>query len=1016
MASGTGFGLLGPLLVARSGAVSTIPAGMQRALLAALLLNANRAVSAEELAWVLWGADPPASARVTVQNYVRRLRSVLHADGDARIVTVAGGYLIRVDVGELDVSQFEAAHDRARDAARHGAWDLAAAELREALALWRGEPLADVPSERLVLQHVPRLAELRMQAIELRVEADLHLGLHGQVIPELLRLADAHPLREWLAVLLMLALYRDGRQSEALAAYLRTRRVLMEELGIEPGPALRQLQQQILAADPALTAPASLAVPQPAARHVVPRELPAPVHHFTGRSAELAELSDLAAGGGVRALVISAISGTAGVGKTALAVQWAHQLAGRFPDGQLYLNLRGYDLGEPVAAADALAGLLRALGVQGTDIPDGVEDRSRLYRSMLAGRRMLVLLDNARGSEQVRPLLPGDPGCVAVVTSRDTLSGLVATDGARRLDLDVLPLADAVGLLRSLIGPRADEDPKAATALAGLCARLPLALRIAAEMTVARPTTPLAQLASELAASRLDCLDAGEDRADIRAVFSWSYRQLAAVAAQSFTLIGLYPGEHLDLHAAAALTGTTTRQARRVLSQLHRASLLQSTGPDRYGMHDLLRAYARELAVTRDPDGQNHRALTRLFDYYWGAAAAAMDMLVPAEAYRRPRVQPAAAAVPAMTSWAEAQQWLDQERTNLVAVVVCCASHGWPRHATGLAATLFRYLMNGSHLPEALTIYRHALQAARESGDPAAEAEALNGLGGMSMMTGHFRDAAGCYQAALERYRQCGDQASEARVLRNLGVTEHQLHKHQSAACYYRQAIAAFNAAGDSLGAARALADLAGTETALDAHDQAAEHLRRALRVLREANDQAGEAQVLERIGDLDLRRDQLTQAAASFEQALTIYRRIDLPVGVAGQLCYLGDVCRRQREYQKSTGYLLEALALYRKAGHQHGEITALRSLAAALDGSGQPAAASAELVNAVRLAAETGNTYEQASAHRELAEIRSSAGDEKSARCHWQQALTLYTQLGAAEAGQVRSRLTSIGDLTSS
>jgi tetratricopeptide (TPR) repeat protein/transcriptional regulator with XRE-family HTH domain len=751
---------------------------------------------------------------------------------------------------------------------------------------------------------------------------------------------------------------------------------------------------------------------------VIPRELPAAVGHFTGREAELAALTRLLGQDDEHrtgTVVISAIGGTAGVGKTALAIRWAHQVAVGFPDGQLYVNLRGYDPDQPVSTADALAGFLRALGVPGADIPDGVEDRARLYRSRLAGRLVLVLLDNARDGEQVRPLLPGDPGCVAVVTSRDALAGLVAADGARRLDLDVLPLADAVGLLRSLIGPRADHDPEAVAALAELCARLPLALRIAAEMAAARHTTPLADLVTELEASRLDLLDAGEDRVGMRAVFSWSVRQLPGDVAAAFALVGLHPGADLDVYAAAALTGTSTRQARRVLGGLHRASLVQEPGPGRYGMHDLLRAYAREQAVAadqegaRDAGGQSRQALIRLFDYYLAAAAAAMNVLVPAEAHRRPRIAPTAVVVPDMPGEAAARAWLDAERANLVAVVVHCAGQGWPRHATALAGTLLSYLMTGSHLPEAHTIYSHALQAARRSGDLAAEAGALNGLGGIGIMRGRFPDAAGHFQVALERYRRCGDRGGEGRVLRNLGAAEHYLHNYQSAARYCREAITAYQDAGDSLGAARVLADLAAAETELGSYDQAEEHLQRALPVLRHANHQAREADALEQIGELNLARGQLTQAAAFFEQALTIHRRIENPAGVAAVLGNLGRVSLRRGEYQQAIGYLRQALARYRKDGDEHGEAETRRSLAAALHAAGQPAAARAELETAIRLWAETGNTYQQASAHRDLAESHHCAGEEEQARYHWQQALDLYTQLGAPETDQVRTRLSS-------
>jgi DNA-binding SARP family transcriptional activator len=1005
------FGLLGSLLVSSGGTELPVLAGKQRALLAALLLRANRRVSLDELAEAVWGTAPPASARGTLRDYVKEVRKALGDAGGLRIATVAGGYLIRVDPGELDLGQFESLLAAARAAGGSRRWQDAGARTGEALALWRGEPLADVPSDLLALHETPRLTELHLQAIELRAEADLQLGRHAEAIPDLTRIVGLHPMRERLRCLLMLALYRDGRLADALAAYREARDLLVEELGAEPGPELALLHQQILEGDPAL-ARHQAAEPEGRARariagQEVPHQLPAAVSHFTGRAAELAELTKLAAESDVSALVICAVGGTAGVGKTAMAVQWAHQVADDFPDGQLYVNLRGYDPDEPVSPADALASFLRTLGVPGADIPDDADERAGLYRSRLAGRRMLILLDNARDGDQVRPLLPGEPRCVAVVTSRDTLAGLVAADGAIRLDLDVLPPADAVGLLRSLIGGRVDADPQAAETLAGLCAWLPLALRIAAEIAAARRTVPLAQLAAELATSRLDVLDAGEDRADVRAVFSWSARQLPDNATKAFMLAGLHPGADLDVHAFAALAGTTTGQARRVLDRLRRASLLQAAWPGRYGMHDLLRVYARERSAAGDSGDERRQALTRLFDYYLAAAAGAMDVLFPAEADRRPRIAPAAAALPQMPGEADARAWLDQELANLVAVVVHCAGHGWPRHATSLAATLFRYLMYGSHLPEALTVNSQALHAARQSGDLAAEAEALNALGGIGMMNGHFGDAAGQFRAALERYRQCGDRAGEARVLRNLSTTEIQLHNHSAAADYCRQAITACHIAGDSLGAARALTNLAAAETYLGRYDQAAQHLHAALPVLRQADDQVGEARALEGIGEIDIQRGQLTRAAEFFDQALATYRRIDSPAGIAGNLINLADVSLGQGNYQQAISHLREALALSQQAGYQHGQITALRTLAKALHQTGQPAAARTQLAAALRLAAETGSTYQQASAHRDLAESHQQAGDGGQARHHWQQALDLYTQLGAPEADQIRVQL---------
>ena len=387
---------------------------------------------------------------MTVRNYVRRLRQALGEAGRSRISTQPRGYMMSVGEGELDVSRFEALLRTAQASARDKRWDTAASQAREALTLWRGEPLADVQSDLLTQREGPRLAELRLQAVETWADAALCLGRHAEAASELERLAAAHPLRERLHALLMLARYRAGRPAEALTAYQDARRTLIGELGVEPGTELRELHRQILARDPALAlpdpAPAAGKAPAPAApgRGVpaVPHELPGAVRDFVGRSGELAALSGLLgrAGGRVpRAVTIFAICGTAGVGKTALGVQWAHRAAERFPDGQLYTDLRGYHPEEPMPVADALAAFLRSLGVREPDIPGPSEERAVRYRSLLAGRRMLIVLDNAREGGQVRPLLPGTPDCVTLVTSRDSLAGLVARDGALRLDLDLLP-------------------------------------------------------------------------------------------------------------------------------------------------------------------------------------------------------------------------------------------------------------------------------------------------------------------------------------------------------------------------------------------------------------------------------------------------------------------------------------------------------------------------------------------------------------------------------------------------
>jgi tetratricopeptide (TPR) repeat protein/transcriptional regulator with XRE-family HTH domain len=748
---------------------------------------------------------------------------------------------------------------------------------------------------------------------------------------------------------------------------------------------------------------------------VVPRQLPLTVPAFAGRTSELAALSQVLTRPGGTA-VIAAIGGTAGVGKTALALHWARLAAAEFPDGQLYLNLHGFSPAEaPVSPAVAIRVLLEGLDLPPERLPPTEEDQLSLYRSLLVGKRMLIVLDNARDEAQVRPLLPGSPTCRVVVTSRNLLADLTA---AHPLVLDVLIESDAWDLLEQRLGPErlhADEDATYTIIKASAC--LPLALSIVAARAALRPERSIRAIAAELTASHgLDAFTAGEPAADIRAVLSWSFRQLDDGTARVFRLAGLHPGPHLDLHAAAALAGITPGQAEQALLGLVESGLMQLTGPGRYGMHDLLRAYAREQAGAHErtertgADGPGHQALTRLFDYYRAAAAAVMDVWFPTEAHRRPRIGPSAAAGPAISGKADARTWLDRERANLVAVGVHCADHGWPQHATDLASTLFRYLLTGSHLPEAQTLYDHALRAARRSGDLAAEGAALNSLGSIQTMKGYFPDAVGHYRTALTCYRECGDRVGQARVLHNLALTEHHRHDYRPAAGYYREAVAILQRLGERFAVATVLCSLSGTELELGSLDEASEHLEFALQVFRETRDQLREAEALSRLGTLSLRRGQLAQAAAFHQQALAIQRRIDQPVSVAEELQLLGEVTLRQGDYQQAISYLRRALALFRQTGSEHLETTTLRTLAEALHQAGQPAAARTQLIAALRLAAGTGDTYQQARAHHDLAETHHRVSQDKQARHHWQQALTLYARLGAPEADDVRFRLSSL------
>jgi DNA-binding SARP family transcriptional activator/Tfp pilus assembly protein PilF len=1009
------FGVLGPLLVRDGESVIGVPAGRQRVLLAALLMRAGAVVSADALAEVVWDGTPPGGAGTTLRSHVSRLRQILGPAAGARVVTRYPGYLIEASEGEVDLLRFRRQYRDGAAAIRGGDWARAFETLAEALGLWRGEPLADVPSDVLRRDVVPGLEELRLQALEWRMDAGLQLGRHGELVPELQSLTGQFPLRERFAGQLMLALVRCGRQAEALEAYQRAREVLVDQLGAEPGTELRELHQRILSADPALSATATAAPASPEAGQgetIRPRELPAPVAGFVGRGDELAALTgllDRSGEQGPSAIVISAIGGTAGVGKTALAVQWAHQIAGRFPDGQLYVNLRGYDPDRPMAAADALAGFLRALGVAGQDIPPEEDERAARYRSRLAGRRVLIVLDNAGSVEQVRPLLPGSPGCAVLVTSRDALAGLVARDGAARVELDLLPPGEAVGLLGELIGGRVGEDVAAAETIAGQCCRLPLALRVAAELAASRPDVPLADLADELAdeQKRLDLLDVdGDPRTAVRAVFSWSYRHLDADAARAFRLAGLHPGPDFETYAVAALTGSDLERARAMLGTLDRAHMIQSTGPGRYGMHDLLRAYARELAAD-DGEEEQRAALTRLFDHYLHTSSIAIDVLYPAERHRRPRIPPPASPVPPVKGPVAARAWLDAERAALAAVTVYAAEHGWPGHATRLADTLWRYLFSGGHHPEAMIICDHVRRAAAATGDQAAEAVALTNLGLLHWLAGRSLQASRHFRQARGLFSRLGDRTGQARALHNLGLVELHQSRYQQAARLFQQALALFRTVGDRTGEARALGNLGVVDRRLGHYQQALEHQEQSLALCQELDDWDGAATALNRLGFISLTLGRYQQAEGYFRRALSLSRETGNRTHEADALKSLGGTYLQLARHHEAAEHYRQALDLFRRTGNRSGEAEALNGSGEVLLAIGEPAKARVQLQAALGLASELGFKHEQARACSGLGQACNALGDISRARDYWQQAVALFTELGVPEADQVRAQL---------
>lgn len=935
------FGLLGPLLVRRGGTVIPVQRGNQRTLLAALLLAANRVVLAEDIAEALWGPIPPPSAPVTIRNYVRRLRHALGDADRARILSQPRGYLIRIGDGELDASRFEALLESARAAAHGGRWGIAADQARAALALWRGEPLADVESDVLALREVPRLAEMRLQALDVRIGADLHLGRHAEVTAELQGLARAHPLSEQMHGLLMLALYRCGRQGEALAAYQHARQILVEEVGTEPGADLQALHRQILNADPALAAPKAPPALVHDASAAIPRQLPGVAAYFTGRESELAELSRLMDQSGRQAPgtlaigVISAIGGMAGVGKTALAMHWAHQVAPRFRDGQLYVNLRGFDPASPATPDEAIRELLDGLAVPAAQIPSGLAARAALYRTLLADRRMLIVLDNARDEQQVRPLLPATPSCLVLITSRRQLAGLAATDGARLLTLDVLSPAEARQMLTARLGTdRAAADPAAVVQIAELCAHLPLALAIVAARAAARPCVPLSALATELrdAAGRLDALETGDPAASIGAVFSWSIHLLSPAAARMFGLLGLHPGPDITAIAAASLAGVPHTAARRALAELNAAALIAEHRPGRYALHDLLRAYAAKQANAGD--GQSCRAaIRRVLDHYLHAAHAADRLLNPA----RDQISLAARAdgvhSERLADYAQAIAWFRAEHKVLLAILTLAVDAGLDVHGWQIPWTMVDFFDYSGHWHDWIATQRIAIAATQRLGDRAAQARCHRALGCAYARTGRDNDAPEHLRRALRLFRETDDPIGAARTHQDLSWMLDRQGRPAMALRHDQIALRLYERAGHTRGQANALNAIGWLHALLGDYREAVDHCRRALVLHRQLGNRRNEAATLDSLGYAYHHLGQYGESLACYRQSLGLFRELTDRSTEAEILTHLGDAYHAGGDPEQAREAWQQALNILDDL--QHPGVDELRAKLVAADGA---------------------------------------------------------------------------------
>ncbi|MET9346709.1 AfsR/SARP family transcriptional regulator [Streptomyces termitum] len=958
-AAGLRFGVLGPVRAWRGDEPLATGSPQQRALLAALLLRGGRTATAAELIDALWGEEPPSQALAALRTYASRLRKVLGADV---LVSESGGYALRA--GDLDLARARALAGEAEKLRAGGERTAARARLADALDLWEGEVLASVPGPYAEAQRT-RLEEWRLTLLETRLDVDLEIGAHAEAVSELTALTAAHPLRERLRELLMLALYRGGRQAEALAVYADTRRLLADELGVDPTPELSRLQRRILQGDAELARPVEEQAPA-AAPLARPAQLPATVPDFTGRAAFVRELGARLSTAEGSVMAVSALAGIGGVGKTTLAVHVAHEARPHFPDGQLYVDLQG--AGAQAAAPETVLGsFLRALGTPDAAIPDSVQERAALYRSTLDGRRVLVLLDNARDAAQIRPLLPGTAGCAALVTSRMRMVDLA---GAHLVDLDVMSPEEALQLFTRIVGAeRVRAEREASLDVVAACGFLPLAIRIAASRLAARRTWTVSVLAAKLADERrrLDELQAGD--LAVKATFELGYGQLEPAQARAFRLLGLADGPDISLAAAAAVLDLPLWDTEDLLEALVDTSLLESAAPGRYRYHDLVRLYARACADRDEhPPTEKEAALSRLLDFYLSTAARVYAIERPGDRLVDHLERTAYEGL-SFTDRHEAQDWLYAESHCLLSCVrQSAAAPATLRRAVDLLWASLDLAESGTDSKEYEAVATVLREAAARAGDVRAEGRAalalayvhhhqgrfdqadreaaevvgtarsvadalpvcwaLNARGAIAHYQARFEDADRHLTAAIAAFRDAGDPAGEAAALCNLSRIRLATGRHADAVAMAQQGVAMYDQLGHALRGAngRYALGLALTE---NGHLAAAgERLREALAVFVDCRQRLWEGMTLFRIAETDIAAGSYGTAASNAEKALTVLRDIGGDWRRGNVLTVLGQALDAVGQSGRAMVCWREALDIYEEAKAPEAE--AVRTLLA--------------------------------------------------------------------------------------
>ncbi|MEV8568313.1 BTAD domain-containing putative transcriptional regulator [Streptomyces sp. NPDC051322] len=957
--AGLCFSVLGPVRAWRDG--EPLPPGspQQRALLAALLMRDGRTATSGELIDAIWGEEPPSQALAALRTYASRLRKILDP---GVLVSESGGYAIRVRAEAVDLNQAQQLAARAEKATAAGARTEARELIAEALELWDGEPLANVPGPYAETQRA-RLEEWKLQLIESRLDMDLEVGAHAEAVSELTALTAAHPLRERLRELLMLALYRSGRQAEALAVYADTHRLLADELGVDPRPELSLLQQRILQADAELARPAEPAAPA-ASTALRPAQLPATVPDFTGRAAFVRELGDRLAAAETSVMAVSALAGIGGVGKTTLAVHVAHAARPHFPDGQLYVDLQG--AGSRAAEPETVLGaFLRALGTNDSAIPDSLDERAALYRSALDGRRVLVLLDNARDAAQIRPLLPGTAGSAALVTSRARMVDLA---GAHLIDLDVMSPEEALQLFTRIVGEeRVTSERQASLDVVAACGFLPLAIRIAASRLAARRTWTVSVLAAKLADERrrLDELQAGD--LAVKATFELGYGQLEPQQARAFRLLGLADGPDISLAAAAAMLDLELHRAEDVLESLVDTSLLESAAPGRYRFHDLVRLYARSCAERDEqPQVETELALSRLLDFYLATAARVYAIERPGDRLAD-HLEPTTYDGLVFTDPHDARDWLYAEAMSLLACVRQSTGPGTVRRAVDLLWSALDLAESGANSKEYASAAGLLRDAARAEQDPRAEGRAAIALAYVHHVAGRFDQGS---REAAEGDRLAGD-------------TQDALSR-----CW--------------------AANLRGIMAFYQNHfEEGIEQLSRAVAGFRACEDAAGEASALCNLSRLHLVTGDVATAVDLSRQGTEMYDRMGHALKGANGRYALGLALTQSGRLDDAFDQLQGALEVFRDSRQRLWEGMALFRIAEVDLAAGRPAQAAAGAEMALTVLRGIGGDWRRGNVLTVLGRALSGIGQSGRARVCWQEALTIYEGLESPEADQVRKLL---------